>query len=86
MTENLQEKLKFKRFKKIKRCQNAPKLFAKYLEDKIWKTKQHFSKPEDIFKSAKKFLEKLNTKEGSSKTTISKFLSKISNRKKTSKQ
>ena len=39
-----------------------------------------------IFKSAKTFLEKLNTKEDSSKTTISKFLSKMSNRKKTSKQ
>ena len=47
---------------------------------------KHFSNPEDIFKSAKNFLEKLNTKEDSSKTTISKFLSKISNRKKTSKQ
>ena len=47
---------------------------------------KHFSNPEDIFKSAKIFLNKLNTKEDSSKTTISKFLSKIYNRKKTSKQ
>ena len=53
---------------------------------KYAKIKQHFSNPEDIFKSAKNFLEKLNTKEDCSKTTISKFLSKISNRKKTSKQ
>ena len=47
---------------------------------------KHFSNPEDIFKSIKNFLEKRNHKENSSKTTISKVLSKISNRKKTSKQ
>ena len=47
---------------------------------------KHFRTTEDIFKSAKNFLEKLNTKEDSSKTTISKFLSKIPNRKTTSKQ
>ena len=48
--------------------------------------KKYFSNPEDIFKSAKNFLEKRNPEEDSSKTTISKVLSKISNRKKTSKQ
>ena len=47
---------------------------------------KHLSNTEDIFKSAKNFLEKFNTKEDSSKTTISKFLIKIPNRKKTSKQ
>ena len=47
---------------------------------------KYFSTPEDIFKSAKNFLEKRNPEEDSSKTTISKVLSKISNRKKTSKQ
>ena len=47
---------------------------------------KHSSNPEDIFKSAKSFLEKLNHKEDSSKTTISKVLSKIPNRKKTSRQ
>ena len=47
---------------------------------------KHFSNPEGIFKSAKKIFGKLNTKEDFSKTTISKFLSKIPNRKKTSKQ
>ena len=57
----------------------------------IWKTKYAKSNNtlvtlKEIFKSAKTFLEKLNTKEDSSKTTISKFLSKIPNRKKTSKQ
>ena len=48
--------------------------------------KKHFSNPENIFKSAKNFLIKRNPKEDSSKTTISKVLSKISNKKKTSKQ
>ena len=47
---------------------------------------KHFRNPEVIFKSAKNYLEKLNTKEDSSKTTISRFLSKIPNRKTTSKQ
>ena len=47
--------------------------------------KKHFSNPEDIFKSAKNFLEKSSPKEDSSKTTISKVLSKIYNKKKTSK-
>ena len=41
---------------------------------------KHFSNPEDVFKSAKNFLEKFGTKEDSSKATISKFLSKIPNR------
>ena len=47
---------------------------------------KHFSNPEDIFKSAKNFLGKRNPKEDSFKTAIIKVLSKISNRKKTSKQ
>ena len=47
---------------------------------------KHSSNPEDIFKSAKKGLDKLNTKQDFSKTTISKVLSKILNRKKTSNQ
>ena len=34
---------------------------------------KHFSNPEDIFKSVKNVLEKRNSKEDSSKTTISKF-------------
>ena len=45
---------------------------------------KHSSNPEAIFKSIKNFLEKLNTKEDFSETTISKFLSKILNRKETS--
>ena len=52
------------------------------------KTK-YSSNPKGIFKTAKDLLEKLNTKEDSSKTTISKVLSKrkkISHRKKISKQ
>ena len=47
---------------------------------------KHSSNIKKIFKSAKKFLEKLNPKEDSSKTTIFKVLSKILNRNKTSKQ
>ena len=68
---------------------NAPKLSAKYLEEKIFKFKliQNISATlRTFFKSAKNFLEKRNPKEDSSKTTISKVLSKISNKKKTSKQ
>ena len=34
---------------------------------------KHFSKPEDIFKSVKNVLEKRNSKEDSSKTTVCKF-------------
>ena len=47
---------------------------------------KHFSNPEEIFKSAKNFLEKRNPKEDSSKTTISYVLSNSSRRSKTSKQ
>ena len=48
--------------------------------------RKHFCSPEDIFKSAKIFLEKLNPKKNSTITTIFTDLSKILNRKKTSKQ
>ena len=47
---------------------------------------KHSSNSEGIFKSAKNGLDKLNTEEDFSKTTISKVLSKILNRKKTSNQ
>ena len=47
---------------------------------------RHSSNPKDIFKSFKFFLEKPSPKEDSSITTISKVLSRILNRKKTSKQ
>ena len=47
---------------------------------------KHFSNPEDIFKSARNFLEKRNLNEDSCENTISKVLSKIPNIKKTSKQ
>lgn len=46
---------------------------------------KHSSNLEDIFKSAKKLLEKLDTKENSS-NPLSDVLSKISERKKASKQ
>ena len=42
---------------------------------------KHSSNPTDILKSAKKLYEKLSTKETSSKTTTTEFISKISNRK-----
>ena len=63
---------------------NAPKLSAKYLQDKTCKTKQMQNIPltlEDIFKSTKSVLGKCSTKEDSSNTTSSKVFSKISNRK-----
>ena len=47
---------------------------------------KHFSNPEDIFKSARNFLEKRNLNEDSCENIISKVLSKIPNIKKTSKQ
>ena len=47
---------------------------------------KHFSNPEDIFKSARNFLEKRNLNEDSCENFISKVLSKIPNIKKTSKQ
>ena len=51
-----------------------------------YKTTKHSSDPEDIHKSTKNFLEKLNTKEETTTTTISKVLSKIHKRKKIPKQ
>ena len=47
---------------------------------------KYSSNPKDIFKSAKKYLENRSTKEDSPKANIAKSLSKISNRKKASKQ
>ena len=62
---------------------NAPKLSSNYLKDIIRKIKQ-IQNPEEIYKSAKNVLEKLNPKENPSKNTISKVLSKVPNRNKTS--
>ena len=50
------------------------------------KNTKHLSNPVDIFQSAKNFLEKRNPKEDSYKTTISKFLTKTSNKKKFSEK
>ena len=53
---------------------NTPKLSAKYLQDKICKTKQMQNITltlEDIFKSTKSALGKCSTKEDSSNTTTS---------------
>ena len=99
MIENLQEKLhqeESKQSKGAKICASIRwelerkkcsktfcKIFRKQNRQNQTDTK-HSSNPEDIFKSAKNFLEKINPKEDSSKTTISKVLSKIPNRKKTS--
>ena len=46
---------------------------------------KHSSNSEEIFKSTKNSLEKLNTKKDSSNTTTSKVIPKIPNRKKISK-
>ena len=74
MTQNLQEKLR--QLKSAKMLQN--------FVQNIWKIK--YAKSNNTLVTLRTFLEKINTKEDSSKTTISKFLSKIYNRKKTSKQ
>ena len=74
MTQNLQEKLR--QLKSAKMLQN--------FVQNIWKIK--YAKSNNTLVTLRIFLEKINTKEDSSKTTISKFLSKIYNRKKTSKQ
>ena len=86
MIENLQEKLhqrKHKQSKGAKVCASIRweleyekysktfcKIFARQNMQNQTSTK-HFSSPEDIFNSAKNFLEKRNPKEDSSKTTIS---------------
>ena len=68
---------------------NAPKPFEKYLGDKTCKIKQMQSISVTLrtyINQVNFSLEKLNPKEDSSKTTISKVLSKIPNRKKTTTQ
>ena len=96
MTENFQGKLhqeecnnqKVQKFVLVLEenlsVKNTPKLSAKYLQDKIYKTKQMQNIPltlQDIFKSTKSVLGKCNTKEDSSNTTTYKVFSKICNRK-----
>ena len=96
MTENFQDKLhqeecnnqKVQKFVPVLEenlsVKNAPKLSAKYLQDKTCKTKQMQNIPltlEDIFKSTKSILRKCSTKEDSSNTTTSKVFGKICNRK-----
>ena len=86
MTENFQDKLhqekcnnqKVQKFVPVLEenlsVKNAPKLSAKYLQDKICKTKQMQNITltlEDIFKSTKSALRKCSTKEDSSNTTTS---------------
>ena len=66
--------------------QNILQNICKTKHAKSKKIQKHPSNLENIFKSAKNNLEKLTTKEDSSKTTISKVLNKIPNRKKISKQ
>ena len=96
MTENFQDKLhqeecnnqKVQKFVPVSKenlsVKNAPKLSAKYLQDKTGKTKQIQNIPltlEDIFKSTKSVLGKCSTKEDYSNTTTSKVFSKMFNRK-----
>ena len=97
MAESFQDKLHQEECnnQKVQKCvpvleenlsvKNAPKLFAKYLQDKTCKTKKMQNIPltlEDIFKSTKSVLGKCSTKLDSSNTTTSKVFSKICNRKK----
>ena len=96
MTENFQGKLhqeecnnqKVQKFVPVLEenlsVKNAPKLSAKYLQDKTCKTKQMQNIPltlEGIFKSNKSVLEKGSTKEDSSNTAKSNVFSKICYRK-----
>ena len=96
MTENFQDKLhqeecnnqKVQKFVPVLEenlsVKNAPKLSAKYLQDKTCKIKQMQNIPltlEGIFKSTKSVLGKCSTKEDSPNTTTSKVFSKICNRK-----
>ena len=63
---------------------NAPKLSAKFFQDKTCKIKQIQNIPltlRTFFKSNKNVLEKCSTKEDSSNTKTSKVLSKICNEK-----
>ena len=68
---------------KIHKIRQLLNFTLSYIDDKNTKFS---SNPEDILKSAKKILQKLNTKEDTSKTTIPEGLSKILKRKKISKQ
>ena len=96
MIENLQEKLhqgKYKQWKVAKisassrwelECEKCSQTFCKIFGRQNMQNqtnKKHFSNPKAIFNSAKNFFKKHNPDEDSSKTTISKVLSKISNRK-----
>ena len=96
MIENLQEKLhqgKCKQSKVAKisassrwelECEKCSQTFCKIFRRQIMQNqtnKKHFSNPSAIFNSAKNFFKKRNPNEDSSKTTISKVLSKIFNRK-----
>ena len=80
MIENLQESINNQKVQKFvpvldgnSSMKNAPKLSAKIRKTNMQNqtNTKHFSNPEDIFKSAKNFLEKRYPKEDSSKTTIS---------------
>ena len=101
MIENFQEKLHKRKCKQSKdakicvsirwklECETCSITFCKIIISENMQNQTHtecFSSSEGTFKSAKILLEKLNPKEDSSKTTISKVLILISNRKKTSKQ
>ena len=91
MTENFQEDCNNQKVQKFVpvleenlSVKNAPKLSAKYLQDKTCKTKQMQNillTLKDIFKSTKSVLGKCSTKEDSSNTSTSKVFSKICNKK-----
>ena len=62
-------------------CKKSFKIFCKIFEEQNIQNQineKHSSNPEDIFKSFKYFLDKIKTKEDSSKVAISKVVSKIS--------
>ena len=62
------------------KCEKCSKAFCRLfgrqnMQSQTLQNAKHYSNPKDIFVSAKNVLEKLNTEEDSSKTTISKVLS-----------
>ena len=68
-------------FQSTWKTESAKLISGLYTDDNKSK---YSSNPNDIFKFAKKIYEKLYTKETTSKTSTTKFLSKIPNRKKIS--
>ena len=78
MIKNLQEKLHqgYLNNQRVQKCEKCSKTFYKIFETQNMQNQtnlKYSSNPKDIFKSAKKKLEKLNSKEDSLKIPYLKF-------------